>query len=244
MNQNAAPPAQRPAIVLLPGLLCDAAVWQAQRAALPGADCIVPDYGWRDSIEAMARQALEEVKAPRFALAGHSMGGRVALEMVRLAPERIERLALLDTGFAPHAAGEAGDAERRERHALLALARQRGMRDMGRQWARGMVHPAHLETPVFEAILAMIERKTPAIFEAQIRALLGRPNARPVLQSLRCPTTFICGRQDTWSPLARHEEMHALVPGSELVVIEDCGHMTPMEQPQAVSAALARWLRG
>lgn len=240
---NDAPATARAAVVLLPGLLCDAAVWQAQCAALPGVDCIVPDYGWRDSIEAMARQVLEEVKAPRFALAGHSMGGRVALEVVRQAPERIERLALLDTGFQPQAAGEAGDAERRERHELLVLARERGMREMGRQWARGMVHPAHLETPVFEAILAMIERKTPEMFEAQIRALLGRPDARPVLQALRCPTTLLCGRQDTWSPLARHQEMHTLVPGSDLVVIEDSGHMTTMEQPQPVSAALARWLR-
>jgi pimeloyl-ACP methyl ester carboxylesterase len=205
-------------------------------------NCIVPDYGLLDSIEGMARHVLREVRAPRFALAGHSMGGRVALEMMRIAPERIERLALLDTGFLPRAQGEAGDAEQRERHALLTLAREQGMRSMGRQWARGMVHPAHLDAPVFEAILAMIERKTPEVFEAQIRALLARPDARPVLQSLRCPTTFMCGRQDAWSPLARHEEMHALVPGSGLVVIEDAGHMCTMEQPGAVNDALRRWL--
>lgn len=234
--------ARHPAIVLLPGLLCDAAVWQAQRDALHGVECIVPDYGLLDSIEGMARHVLGQVRAPRFALAGHSMGGRVALEMVRLAPRRIERLALLDTGFQPRLPGEAGEAERRERHALLALAREQGMRSMGRQWARGMVHPAHLDAPVFEAILAMIERKAPEVFEAQIRALLARPDGRPVLQSLRCPTTFMCGRQDAWSPLARHQEMHALVPGARLVVIEDAGHMCTMEQPGAVNAALRHWL--
>jgi pimeloyl-ACP methyl ester carboxylesterase len=243
VDVKAAAPGERPVLVLLPGLLCDDAVWRGQRAALAGVECIVPDYGWRDSIEAMARQVLEEVAAPRFALAGHSMGGRVALDVARQAPERVERLALLDTGFQPWVAGEAGETERRERHALLALAREQGMRAMGQRWARGMVHPMHVEAPVFEDILAMIERKTPAVFEAQIRALLGRPDARPVFRSLRCPTTLVCGRQDAWSPLARHEEMRALVPGSELVVIEDSGHMTTMEQPQAVSAALRRWLR-
>ncbi len=237
-----APATARPTLVLLPGLLCDAAVWQAQCAALPGLECIVPDYGARDSLAAMARQVLEDVAAPRFALAGHSMGGRVALEMARLAPGRIERLALLDTGFQPRVAGEAGEAELRERMALLALARAQGMRAMGQRWARGMVHPAQLDAPVFETILAMIARKTPDVFAAQIRALLGRPDARPVLQALRCPTLLLCGRQDTWSPLARHEDMRDLVAGSELVVIEDAGHMTTMEQPEAVSAALARWL--
>lgn len=230
-------------LVLLPGLLCDAAVWQAQCEALPDTSCVVPDYGLLDSIEAMARHVLGEVSAPRFSLAGHSMGGRVALEVARLAPERVERIALLDTGFQPRPPGEAGEAERRERLALLTLAREQGMRSMGRQWARGMVHPAHRDAPVFEDILAMIKRKTPGLFEAQIRALLARPDARPVLQSLRCPTLFVCGREDAWSPLARHQEMQALVPGSGLVVIEDAGHMCTMEQPRAVSAALRQWLR-
>lgn len=229
-------------LVLLPGLLCDAAVWQAQVAALPSLACIVPDYGLRDSIHAMARQVLIEVEAPRFALAGHSMGGRVALEVARLAPDRIERLALLDTGFQPRPTGAAGDAEMRERFALLALAREQGMREMGRRWATGMVHPAQLEQSVFETILDMIARKTPEAFAAQIRALLDRPDARPVLQALRCPTLLLCGRQDTWSPLARHEDMRDLVAGAELVVIEDAGHMTTMERPQPVNAALRRWL--
>lgn len=239
---NEAAPA-RPVLVLLPGLLCDQAVWRPQRDALAGIECVVPDYGGCDSIEAMARQVLAEVAVPRFALAGHSMGGRVALEVVRQAPERVERLALLDTGFLPWIAGQAGEAERRERNALLQIARERGMREMGRVWARGMVHPMQLDAPLFQEILAMIERKTPAVFEAQIRALLGRPDARSVLRSLRCHTTILCGRQDAWSPLARHEEMHALVPGSELVVIEDSGHMSTMEQPDAVNAALIQWLR-
>ena len=234
----------RRCVVLLPGLLCDDAVWTAQCEALSFADCVVPDYGALDSITAMARSVLDAVPAPRFALAGHSMGGRVALEIARLAPERVERIALLDTGIDPRAEGEAGAQERDKRMALLQLAQTRGMREMGQAWARGMVHPSRLDTPLFEEILAMIARKTPAIFEAQIHALLDRPDAREVFTALRCPTLLLCGRQDAWSPLARHEQMHALLPCSRLVAVEDSGHMSTMEQPAAVSRALVEWMNG
>lgn len=230
-------------LVLLPGLLCDAAAWAAQRDALPGVDCQVPDYGTLDSLGAMAELVLAQQPAPRFSLAGHSMGARVALEIVRRAPQRVERLALLDTGVDPLAPGDAGAAERTRRLALLALARERGMRTMGRDWARGMVHPARLDTPLFDAVLDMIERKTPAIFAAQIAALLARPDATEVLRGVRCDTLLLCGRQDAWSPLARHEQMQALQPDARLVVIEDSGHMSTMEQPAAVSAALQDWLQ-
>lgn len=227
---------------MLPGLLCDDACWQAQREALADARCFVADYGLRDSLTAMARQVLADVSGGRLHVVGHSMGGRVALEMARLAPERIERIALLDTGVTPRPPGAAGEAERQRRYELLEIARRRGMREMGRIWAVPMVHPAHVDTPVFEDVLRMVERKTPPVFEAQIRALLERPDAAPVLRALRCPTLLLCGRQDAWSPLAQHEEMHALAPLSRLVVVEDSGHMTTMEQPRAVNAALRRWM--
>jgi pimeloyl-ACP methyl ester carboxylesterase len=232
----------KPCLVLLPGLLCDAAVWHEQRRALQFADCIVPSFGTLSSLTDMARSVLESVPAARFSLAGHSMGGRVALEIARLAPERIERFALFDSGLDPIAEGDAGERERRGRLSLLQLARREGMRKMGLQWARGMVHPARFGTPVFDAILDMIERQTPEIFEAQIQALLNRPNGREGLQRLSCPALFACGRQDTWSPLSRHQEMHALLPQSRLVVIEDSGHMSTMEQPAAVSDVLATWM--
>lgn len=229
-------------LILLPGLLCDHAVWAGQQAALADARVVVPSYGTLASIPDMARHVLAQVPAGRFALAGHSMGGRVALEMLRLAPQRVERLALMDTGIDPLPAGPAGQAEREKRMALLALARAQGMWAMGREWARGMVHPARLDTPLFEAILDMIERSTPQVFQAQISALLARPDARDLLPRIACPTLLLCGRQDAWSPPARHEQMHALLPGSRLVMVEDSGHMTTMEQPAAVSAALHDWL--
>ena len=232
----------RPCLVLIPGLLCDAAVWRAQCQALSSADCVVPDLGELASLTDMARRVLDTVPAARFSVAGHSMGGRVALEIARLAPERIERLALFDSGLDALAPGAPGQAEREARMGLLHTAQQQGMRAMGRQWARRMVHPDRIDTPLFEDILAMIERQTPALFAAQIQAVLDRPDGRAVLRQLRCPALFACGRQDAWSPLSRHEDMQALCPGSKLVVIEDCGHMSPMEQPAAVSRALADFM--
>lgn len=234
---------QRDTLILIPGLLCDATVWTAQCEALaPLADCVVADLGDCGSIHEMATRVLADVDGDALSVAGHSMGGRVALEMMRLASHRIARLALLDTGYQPLAAGEAGERERAGRMALVASAREQGMRAMGRAWAPGMVREERVGTPLFERILDMIERSTPARFAAQIGALLGRPDAEPLLARIACPTTLICGRDDHWSPLARHEAMQAAIPGATLSVIERSGHMSTMEQPEAVSAALAEWL--
>jgi pimeloyl-ACP methyl ester carboxylesterase len=230
-------------LVLLPGLLCDDEVWSAQRAALADrCEVLIGGYGDLDRLDRMARHVLDQVTAPRFALAGHSMGGRVALEVMRLAPDRVSHLALLDTGTASLDTGSAGADERRGRSELLALARRAGMATMARQWAPPMVHPDAAASPLFERIVAMVERSNPARFEAQIEALLHRPDAADVLRAVRCPLLLLCGRDDRWSPPARHEAMQALVAGSTLFLVEHCGHMSPMEQPQAVSEALAQWL--
>ena len=136
--------APRTPLVLVPGLMCDSAVWEPMLALLaPVVQCQVVDHRSADSITTMARQALDA--APHaFALVGHSMGGRVALEMLRLAPQRVLRLALLDTGSRRRVAGTVGDDEARGRYALLALARTEGVRAMASQWVQGMVHPARL----------------------------------------------------------------------------------------------------
>ncbi len=233
----------RETVLYLPGLLCDRAVWEAQIAALSGRyDCIVADYDTADSLAAMAHRAL--AMAPeRFVLAGHSMGGRVALEVMRNTPERVTKLALLDTGYQGRPPGPAGEAEAAKRHHLLDIAVSRGMRAMGREWVQGMVSPERLgDAALIESILAMLERKTPVIFAAQIRALLGRPGAESVLRAIRCPTLILCGRLDAWSPLARHEDMARMAQGAQLVVIEDSGHMVTLERPEQVNAALTSWL--
>jgi pimeloyl-ACP methyl ester carboxylesterase len=105
-----------------------------------------------------------------------------------------------------------------------------------------MVHPQHLDTPVFEVILQMIGRQTPDMFESQIQALLNRPDATTLLPHIHCSTLLVCGREDVWSPLARHEVMQRAIPAARLSVIERSGHMTTLEQPQAVSRELAQWL--
>jgi pimeloyl-ACP methyl ester carboxylesterase len=243
-------PAERGTLLLLPGLLCDATVWLAQQSALqPHAYCVVADYGNSASLADMAERALSQAPGGPLCVAGHSMGGRVALEIVRHWPGRVQKLALLDTGFEARAAGEAGERERAGRMELLALAQAGGMRAMGQRWARGMVHPAQLDTPLFETILRMIERSSPAIFAAQIQALICRPDATELLRCMQLPVLLVCGRQDSWSPLARHEQMRDLLLAQpspapvELVAIEDCVHMSTLEQADQVSRALLAWLQ-
>ncbi len=230
-------------LILVPGLLCDDAVWAHQINALADlADAQVVAHGERDSLVAMAEAIIAQAP-PRFALAGHSMGGRVALEVVRRVPERVTALALLDTGHQPLAQGEPGEREVAARMVLVEKARRHGMRAMGWDWLQGMVYPSRLADAVLvNAILDMFERKTPEIYAAQTRALIGRPDATALLGKIRCPTLVLCGREDLWSPPQRHEEIRNMIPGSSLTVVPYCGHMSTMERPAEVSEALRAWL--
>jgi pimeloyl-ACP methyl ester carboxylesterase len=231
-------------LLLLPGLVCDRASWKEVIAHQgSAATCEVHETGPDRTLGAMAERVLAAAP-PSFAVAGHSMGGRIALEIVRRAPQRVRRLALLDTGWRPLPAGSAGEKERAGRYALLATARQQGMRAMGRVWAQPMVHPARLsDAGLMDAILDMIDRQTPDQFEAQIEALVARPDAGAVLRSIDCPALVLCGRQDAWSTLAQHEEMAAMIPDAMLEAIDDSGHMVTMEQPERVAQAMLHWLQ-
>jgi pimeloyl-ACP methyl ester carboxylesterase len=231
-------------VVLLPGLVCDAAVWARARAALePRARVLIPDYGLLDSLADMAELVLREAPA-RFALAGHSMGGRVSLEILRRAPECVAAMALLDTGVHPLAAGEAGEREAMGRHELLAIARERGMAAMARRWVQGMVWPPRLrDAALVQGVIDMFARRSPDMFAAQIRALLGRPDASGLLGEIRCPTLVLCGEQDSWAPAQRHREMAAVIAGAKLMLVPECGHMCTLERPEAVSRALQDWHR-
>jgi pimeloyl-ACP methyl ester carboxylesterase len=224
----------RPAICLLPGLLCDRQIWEHQHAAFSKfAEVIIPDFRYVNSISAMARIVLEAAPE-RFLLAGHSMGARVALETFRLAPDRVDRLALLDTGIHPRGAGE-----EEKRQALIDIARDEGMRTMCAHWLPPMVHPKH--SALLAPLTEMVLRSTPETFANQQRALLDRPDARAPLSMIECPTLVLCGREDQWSPVKQHEEIAAAIPHSKLVIVEECGHMSPAEQPNAVTAALLAW---
>jgi pimeloyl-ACP methyl ester carboxylesterase len=224
--------------------MCDGTVWKHQiEACGTGREIQVADHAGSDTLGIMAGRILDQAPA-RFALAGHSMGGRVALEVMARAPERVSRLALLDTGHEALAPGDAGEREKAGRYRLLEMAQRDGMLVMAREWARGMVHPARLsDAPLMNAIHSMIARATVTQFAAQISALLGRPDRTGLLSELRLRTLVLCGREDSWSPLARHEHMAHLISGSNLVGIAECGHMSTMERPEAVSRALLAWLQ-
>jgi len=228
--------------VLLPGLVCDTAVWQHARDALSErCPVTIAEYGLLDSLGGMAEKVLAEAP-PRFALAGHSMGGRVALEVVRRAPERVAALALLDTGTQPLPAGEAGEREAAGRHELLAVAREQGMAAMATRWVQGMVWKPRLQDhALVDSVIRMFARRSPGMFAAQIRALLARPDATGLLAGIRCPTLVLSGEDDAWAPATRHREMAAQIPGATLALIPECGHMCTLERPEAVTRALLDW---
>jgi pimeloyl-ACP methyl ester carboxylesterase len=231
-------------LLFLPGLACDADVWAHQSKFFSERATVrIADYGASDSIAKMAQVALKGA-ADRLAIVGHSMGGRVAFEIMRIAPDRVAGLALLDTAYRGFPGGEAGEREIARRSELLDLARTRGMRAMAEFWMPGIIHPDRMsDSALTGAILAMMSRKSPEIFAAQIKALLGRPDATALLSAIRCPTLVLCGRKDTWSPLEGHREIAAAIPNSQLDIIEHCGHMAPMERPEEVTAALSAWLK-
>ena len=233
----------KPVLVLAPGLMCDATSWGAVPSGLPEFDCRVVDHGQADSLVQMAEQLLADAPA-RFALAGHSMGGRVALEVMRLAPERVTHLGLFDTGHLPKPAGEAGNEEVRKRMALLAIAREQGVRAMAAEWVKGMVAPQRLsDAALIEDILAMFERKSADIFERQLRALIQRPDATAVLQAVRVPALVLCGELDAWSPPAQHQTMADCIPARPAIVaVPGGGHMVMQEQPEPVLQAMRQWL--
>ena len=227
-------------LVLLPGLVCDASVWSAQEEALSRDFKIRawPHFYGHSSLGSMAQAVL--ASAPRhFVLAGHSMGGRVALEIMARAPERVEKLALLDTGVVP---ADAGEPVRRQE--FIDLAKREGMAALAARWLPMIVHPEHMKDMAFVARLTeMICRATPEVYEKQVNALLTRPDFRPLLPRILRPTLIVCGREDTWSGVAQHEEIARAILGADLKIIETCGHMATVEQPERVTELLRKWMR-
>ncbi|MEJ1969421.1 MAG: alpha/beta fold hydrolase [Rhizomicrobium sp.] len=233
----------KPVLLLLPGMLCDAASWAAQVAAL--ADICEPRvaaFGDADSIAAMADAALAD--APdSFALAGHSMGGRVAQAVYRRAPQRVTKLALLATDFRGHADAAARAAEAARRDGMLARVAAVGLAEFARFWARQVVSPSRLDdAPLLAAVADMMARHTPAQLAAQTLAGLTRPDFADLLPRIACPTLLVAGDEDTLRPVSVHREMAELIPRNSLTVLPHCGHMVAMENPDAVSAAMRHWL--
>ncbi len=225
-------------LVFVPGLLCDRRLWEKQIEAIGDArETIVADIFRDSSIPGMARRLLES-SPDRFALAGLSMGGYVALEVMRQAPERVERLALLDTSARPDT-----PEQTEARLELVRLAEEKGLEVVTRELLPRLLHPGRLDderlvSTVFEMALSTgVEA-----FERQERAIIARNDTREDLPSIECPTLVLCGREDAITPVELHEELAENIPGSKLRVIEECGHLSTLEHPDEVNAALREWV--
>lgn len=229
----------KPTLILLPGLLCTADLWTHQTDTLGDlATVVVGDLTQDDTIQGMARRVLETAPA-RFSLAGLSMGGYVAQEILRQAPERVERLALVDT------AARADLPEQKERRlASIEQTRNGGFDQVMPSLLPMLLHPDHVAHPAMGGLaIAMAQAVGPEAFIRQQTAIMNRPDGRDDLRRVTCPTLVLVGRQDAITPPKVAEEMLANLPNGRLVVIEECGHLSSIERPQAVSAVLRYWLQ-
>ena len=230
--------AERTPLVLVPGLLCTRALWEAQLTGLADvAHMSVADHTRHDTMTGIAESILAAAPS-RFALAGLSMGGYIAFEVMRLAPERVTRLALLDTGSRNDTPERS--AMRRE---LIAAAEKEGTRAVQERLLPVLIHKARLpDKPLVDAVLQMGHDMGVDAFRRQQMALIGRPDSRPKLASIACPTLVLVGREDALTPLELSQEMASGIPKAKLEVIADCGHLSTMERPQPVNNALRSWL--
>jgi pimeloyl-ACP methyl ester carboxylesterase len=231
-------------LLLLPGQLCDERLWRDPATAL--ADIALPIFGdltQDDSIATMAERVLSAAP-PEFALAGLSMGGYVALEIMRQDPERVLRLALLDTSARPDNAARA--EQRRADMTTLGLIEKGGGRFAGitpRLLPR-FIHPSRLNSPVAQDVMAMTERVGREVYLRQQHAILTRPDARDALPGIAVPTLIGVGDSDRTTPPLLAKEIQAAIPGAKLHVFRDCGHLPPMEVPDDTAAVLRAWLLG
>ncbi|MEN5041968.1 alpha/beta hydrolase [Stenotrophomonas sp. TWI1149] len=225
-------------LLLLPGLLNDAELWRAQIADLSDiADCIVGDQTRGETMQAVVEDVLAQAPA-RFALAGFSLGGFVAQAILRTAPERVLRLALIDTSI--HADSPERARQRQTQRASVRLPGK--FHGFGDTLMRSYIDASRLDDYVLvQRVRDMTARLGAEVFLRQ--SALDRVDGHDVLAGYRDPLLIVCGANDRVTPLAISEEMHALVAHSNLVVLPDCGHLAPMEKPDEVSAAMRDWLR-
>ena len=223
-------------LLLLPGLLNDAELWRAQLADLADiADCTVGDQTRGETLQAVAEDVLAQAPV-RFALAGFSLGGFVAQQILRIAPERVVQLALIDTSI--HADSPERAEQRRSQRASVRLPGK--FHGFGDALMRSYIDASRLDDYVLvQRVRDMTARLGAEVFLRQ--SALERRDGHDVLADYRDPLLIVCGANDRITPLAVSEEMHALVPHSQLVV-PDCGHLAPMEKPDEVSAAMRGWL--
>lgn len=224
-------------LILLPGLLNDARLWAPQRAALePDRAVQVPDLTLDDSIAAMARRVLDAAP-PRFALGALSMGGYVALEIVRQAPQRVERLALVDTMARPDSADRA-----RVRRGLLELAHMGTFKGVTPQLLPKLIHRNSLDTPAAQTVRDMALAVGREGFIRQQQAIIERADYSAWLADIQVPTLVIVGADDQITPVEEAQFIHQRIAGSRLEIIAECGHLPPLEHPELTTRLLQQWL--
>ncbi len=225
-------------LVLIPGLACTSRLYEPQITALsPGRTILVADHTRDDSIRGIAARLLQDAPE-RFSLAGLSMGGYIALEVMRQAPQRVERLALLDTSARPDSPEASRDRER-----LIALAEAGRFEDIhSKLWPR-LVHPSHQEDGALqELVIGMMQETGADAYIRQQRAIMTRADSRPLLPGIEIPTLVLVGKGDAITPPDVAREMAEMVEWASLVIIPESGHLSTLEQPERVTQALRLWL--
>lgn len=232
-------------LLLVPGVLCSPRLFAAQVAALQGdAEIVVPD--WRkaplsiwDSWESAARWVIDQMPAEKFALAGLSLGGMLAVEIMQFAADRVTKLALLDTGMRSQS-----EAERAVRRARIRLADEgRFELVLGMQMTRFIPAYRLPDKPLVDEVMTMCGEIGVEIYKRQEELAAIRVDRRPDLPRIKCPTIVVCGRDDAATPLFLSEEIAKAIPAAALVVVEQCGHLVTMEKPEAANEILQVWLR-
>lgn len=225
-------------LVLIPGMMCDGRLFSPQIGAFSaGRSVHVADISRFDSMQALAARVLRDAP-PRFALAGLSMGGIVAMEVIRQAAARVARLALLDT----NPLAEAPDVARR-RDPQMRKANAGGLAEVMREEMKpNYLASGEDKTAILDLCMDMALSLGPDVFTRQSIALHDRPDQTETLRSYAGPTLVLCGAEDRACPVSRHTLMHDLMPGSELVIVEGAGHLPVLERPQETNEALGRWL--
>lgn len=225
-------------LLFLPGLVCDSRLWRDQIVALGDiAHATVADLTRDSSVDDMARRALATMP-DRFALCGLSMGGYVAMALLRLAPQRVTRLCLMDTSARPD-----GPEQARRRRGLMALTRAGRFRGVTPRLLPSLLHAGNLaDAALTQDVMDMAERVGRDAFLRQQTAILNRPDSRPFLPTITVPTLVAVGSGDVLTPPEHAAEIAALIPGAALRAIDGAGHLAPMERPDEVSSILRAWL--
>lgn len=225
-------------LVFLPGFMCDARLFRPQVELLSRTRAVtVAPVSGGERIEEIASGLLDQLPH-RFALAGLNLGGVVALELIRRAPERVSRLCLMATDAQADTPQIAASRED------LIIAAQGGRLEEGMRKLVGSdaLAPGPQRIPILNDLLAMAEGMGVETFVRQMRALQRRSDQQAALRKIKVPTLVLCGAHDTLTPVRRHSFMADLIPGAELHVIENAGHLLPIEAPEAVNEALQNWL--